>query len=418
MVTTRRSSFGIQDGDSLALRSRSVPASTDNTPSSKRKEGGMDVRSSSRKKRKSYGDDGADDAVVEQTQEIAPALNEDGGSLAEPASGSAREAQVAPGPGRLYGSEAGLQEPKSWLEDDFVPLSSETPLKQHSNAKQSEGVAEAVEQAASTDGPSVDEFDQDAASPNTENNFQSKGRLNHKSGDASQGLNEGADQKRVVQAPTHNVHKRFGSEEPVPLEEEVATIELQEVEQDAGGANGKHDGASSDDDEPEVVGSKLISRGIRPAVKAPKRTKRKAKPSTLVVNKHATPAEAERAPAEEDPFFVDSRAVQVSTNTPDLPLTTPESQSNQTGTTASHQPPKKRKLVNGSEMKPKDIIKDGVTYRTVSEPQPIVLALKRRGTSYLPPKSNTNSWRLRKQVLGRKRVQHVWGGRSAFLRTS
>jgi hypothetical protein len=352
---------------------------------------------------------------MEQTQEIAPVSNEDGGSLAEPASGLAREGQMGWGHRLLYGSKAGPEEPKSWLEDDFVRLSSEGAPRQTSNAKQSED-ADPVEQAKSQNGLSVDEFDQDAASPNTENHFQSKDRLNHESGDVLQGLNEGVGQKLVMQSLASNVHKRFGSEEPEPMEEEAATIGLQEDEQSAGRANGEHEDSSSDDDVPEVVGSKLISKGIRPVVKAPKRTKRKAKPSPLV-NEQATPADAEAGTSEGDPFFVDSRPELVSNSTPNLPLTTPESQRNQTGTTARHQPPNKRKLFDGRERKPKDIIKDGVTYRTVSEPEPVVRALKRHGTSHLPSKSNMNSWRLRKQVLGRKRVQHVWGGRAAFLRS-
>src|SRR5256885_6601413 len=65
MVTTRRSSFGVQDGDTLALRSKAAPVSMNNTQSKKRKDYTASVGSSLRKKRKSFGNDGTDEAIEE-----------------------------------------------------------------------------------------------------------------------------------------------------------------------------------------------------------------------------------------------------------------------------------------------------------------------------------------------------------------
>jgi hypothetical protein len=416
MVTTRRSSFGIQDGDTLALRSKLTPASTDTTPSRKRKEYAVGMRSSSRKKRKSYGIDGEDDVVVAQMQGAGPASNKDGSSFAEPAPDSAHREEMGLGLGILSGKKSELEEPKSWLEDDSVSPSSKAPAPR-SNVEQKHDIPEKGEPAISPEDHPIDGHGQKAEDLAMMNYRKGKKLTDHESRDEPRNTIEIVDQKPPVQRSTANMHKRFGSEEPVLIDNEGASTGLQEDEREAGSANGdEEDDTSSDDDAPEIVGSKSVSKDIRLPVKAPRKAKRKAKPSKAI-NEQATTTEDERAHPENDTLFDDPPPGQVSTNTLDLSLSASDPLSIRTKLVSGHHPSKKRKLFDESEKKPKDIIKGGVTYRTVSDPQPTALASKRHRTSHLPPKSNTNGWRLRKQVLGRKRVQHVWGGRSAFLRT-
>jgi hypothetical protein len=329
--------------------------------------------------------------------------------VAEPASGSAKI---------VNGNNGELEERKSSLQDDFVPLPSKTPRSQP-NAKQEVDIAENHKQAISPDGRALDALDQDSKVQSATIDSKRKESTDHGGRDVYSETNRSVAQKLHAQALTSNpnVHKRFGSEEPVLVDGEAASTELRKDDQEAGSAHGDGDGdASSDDDAPEIYGSKSAAKNVKVPVKALRKAKRKAKPSEPV-NQQAAATGIEREPAEEDPIFVDTLPEQASNNTSDLHPSTPEPLSNRTRRVSTEQPPKKRKLFDESERKPKDIIKDGVTYRTISDLQPIVLESKRHKTSHLPPKSNANSWRLRKQVSGRNRVQHVWGGRSAFLRS-
>jgi hypothetical protein len=401
MVATRRSSFGIQDGDTLALRSKTPPASIDTTQSKKRKGCAASVRSSSRKKRKSFGNDRADDAIEEQTRES----NEDGNLLAEPASGSA---EMSLAPPILDANKDQAAESKAWLEDDFVRLSPEEPVRRP-GAVQAQDVADPAEDAKSSNrNVSQDEENLTTVNGSTNNPAKSETQI------IPQDLNGNADFESSSQTANPRVHKRFGSEEPVFMDDEVGDTGLQEDERDDANANRDNDGAvSSDDEAPEVIGSKSIAKNARPTLKAPKRAKRKGKPSTDIKDQIAD--DDERTKLDEDPFIVDPLPETTSTTTRDLAIGVPEHLSIGTST---RQPSRKHKLFDKSERTPKDIIKDGVTYRTVSGPQHVALASKRHKVSNLPPKSNSNSWRLKKQILARKRVQHVWGGRSAFLQRS
>jgi hypothetical protein len=403
MVTTRRSSFGIQDGDTLALRSKTPPASINITQSKKRKEYATSVHPSPRKKQKSFGNDGADDAIEEQAQES----NEDGNLLAEPASSSAG---MSLAPLILDANKGQAAESKAWLEDGCVPLSPEEPVR-WSDAAQAQDVADPAEDAKSSnrnvgqdeENPiTVKESTSDPAKSETQN--------------TPQDLNNNADLKSPSQTANPRMHKRFGSEELVFMGGEVASTGLQEDERDDANANGyNHDAVSSDDEAPEVVGSKSIAKNSRPTLKAPKRAKRKGKPSADIKGQIA--GDGERTKPDEDPFIVDSQPKKTSTATQDLAIGVPEHLSIGARTSFSRQLSKEHKLFDKSERKPKDIIKDGVTYRMVSDRRSVVLTSKKHKASNLPPKSNSNNWRLKKQILARKRVEHVWGGRSAFLRS-
>jgi hypothetical protein len=405
MVTTRRSSFGVQDGDTLALRSKTAPTSINTTQSKKRKEYAVSVDLSSRKKRKSFGNDGADEAMEEQMQEP----NDDGNLLAEPASGSAEMSMAPP---ILDASNGRAVEPGTWLEDDLVPLSPEEPVRR-SDAAQVQDVADPAEDAKS----SYYNVRQDEENLTTVNGSTSD-PAKSETQNTSQDLNDNADLKSSSQIANPLVHKRFGSEEPVSMDDEVADAGLQEDERDDADANANRDYASavsSEDEAPEVVGSKSITKNARPILKAPKRAKKKGKPSTDIKDRIAD--DDKRTRPDEDPFIVDSLPEKISTTTRDLAIGVPGHLGIRASTGSNRQPSKKHKLFDKSERKPKDIIKDGVTYRKVSDPQSMALASKRHKVSNLPPKSNSNSWRLKKQVMARKRVQHVWGGRSAFLRS-
>lgn len=415
MVTTRRSSFGIQDGDTLALRSRSIPLSPDATPSRKRKDPRERVPSSSRKKRKSSGREGADDAVVEQTPENVLTLNEDESSGAEPAAGSIEKDQIVLAPGTVDPEGSEPKQSKSWLEDDFVPLPLEAAARQL-NAQQPRDVAGEIERTSSKSLPG-DALDQDAEVQISMNYSKSADPMDHQDRDMPQHADASLDRKQAVHVPMLNVHKRFGSEDPVLANDEDASTTPKREQQEGGSVQrDESDDAYSEDDAPEVVGSKSVSKDVKLPAKAPRKAKRKAKPSRTV-EKQPTIAEVERAPVGEDLFFVDSLPEHTSNNTPDYSRSKAESLSHMAETTSSHQRSNRRKLFHKNDDKVKDIIKDGVTYRTVFDPPPAIRASKEHKASHLPPKSNTNSWRLRKQVLGRKKVQHVWGGRSAFLRS-
>jgi hypothetical protein len=420
MVTTRRSSFGIQDGDTLALRSRSIPLSPDVTPSRKRKDVGACAPPSSRKKRKSSGHEGAHDAGVEHMQETASALNEDESAVTEPAAGSTQMGSLALVPEPI---DRGASEPKRskpWLEDDFVPLSSEASAYQL-NAQHPRGVAGEIERSLPESLPG-NALDQDAEVATSINYLKNADPMDYQDRDISRDADGSLDQNSAVQVPMPNVHKRFGSEDPGPADGEDASAAPQRDQQGGGSLEGDESGdASSDDDTPEVVGSKSVSRDVKLPVKAPWKAKRKAKPGRAV-EKQPTIVEAERTPVEEDLVLADSLPEQISNYSPDFSRSIPRPLSNMTEAISGHQRSKKRKLFaknnnNNNNKKTKDIVKDGVTYRTVFDPPPAVRASKEHKTSHLPPKSNTNSWRLRKQVLGRRKVQHVWGRRSAFLRS-
>lgn len=415
MVTTRRSSFGIQDGDTLALRSRSIPLSPDVTPSRKRKDAAACAPPSSRKKRKSSSHGGAHDAGVAQTQETASALNEDGTAVTEPAAGSTPMDYLALVPETI---DCGASEPeraKSWLEDDFVPLPSGAPAYQL-NTQQSRGVAGEIERTLPESLPG-NAVDQHAEVETSIKYWKNAGPMDYQDRDISRDADGGLDQNSAVQVPMPNVHKRFGSEDPVPANDEDASAAPQRDAQGGGNLEGDERGdASSDDDTPEVVGSKSVSRDVKLPAKAPRKAKRKAKPGRTV-EKQPTIVEAERAPVEEDVVIADSPPGQISNHSPDFSRSIPRPLSNMTEAISGHQRSKQRKLFARNSKKTKDVVKDGVTYRTVFDPPPAVRVSKEHKTSHLPPKSNTNSWRLRKQVLGRRKVQHVWGGRSTFLQS-
>jgi hypothetical protein len=405
MVTTRRSSFGIQDGETLALRSKTAPVSIDATQSKKRKEYATRVGSPSRKKRKSFGTDGADEAIEEQMQES----NGDRNLLAKPASDSAEMNLASP---ILDASKGQAVRPKAWLEDDFVPLSPEESVRR-SDTAQAQGVADLMEDAnVSKRNVHQDENLTTATGPTSD-------PAKSETQSIPQGLNDNVDDNAhlISSSPIANprVHKRFGSEELAFMGDEVAGTVLHEDGRDDANAHGDNDGdVSSDEEAPEVVGSKSIAKSVRPTLKAPKRAKKKGQLSSDVKDKIA---DDERTKPNKDPLIVDSLPDKTSTTTRDLTIGVPEQLGIRTSTSSSRQPSKTHQLFDKSERKPKDIIKDGVTYRTVSDPQSMVVASKRHKVSNLPPKSSSNSWRLKKQIMGRKRVQHVWGGRSAFLRS-
>lgn len=402
MVTTRRSSFGVQDGDTLALRSKTVPTSMNTTQSKKRKEYAASVDSSSRKKRRPFGNDGADEAMEDQTQEP----NDDGNLLAEPASGSVEMSMAPP---ILDASEGRAPEPGTWLEDDLVPLPPEEPVRRP-DAAQAQDVADPAEDAKSSY-YNVRQDEENLATVNGSTSDPAKSKIQN----TLQDLNVNADLKPSSQIANPLVHRRFGSEEPVFMDDEVADAGPQEAERDDANANRDNASATSSEDEaPEVVGSRSITKNARPILKAPKRAKKKGKPSTNIKDRIADGDERTRP--DEDSFIIDSLPERISTTTRDLAIGVPEHLGIRTSTSSSRQPSKKHKLFDKSERKPKDIIKDSVVYRTVSDPQSVVLASKRHKVSNLPPKSNSKNWRLKKQVMARKRVQHVWGGRSAFLR--
>ena len=224
MVTTRRSSFGVQDGDTLALRSKTAPASMNTTQSKKRKEYAAIVDLSSRKKRKPFGNDGADETMEEQTQEP----NDDGNLLAEPASGSAEMSMAPP---ILDASKGRAAEPGTWLEDDLVPLSPEEPVRR-SDAAQAQDVAEPAEDAKS----SYYNVRQDEENLTTVNGSTSD-PAKSETQNTPQDLNDDADLKSSSQIANPLVHKRFGSEEPVFMDDEVADAGLQEDERDDANAN-------------------------------------------------------------------------------------------------------------------------------------------------------------------------------------
>jgi hypothetical protein len=244
MVTTRRSSFGIQDGDTLALRSKLTPASTDTTPSRKRKEYAVGMRSSSRKKRKSYGIDGEDDVVVAQMQGAGPASNKDGSSFAEPAPDSAHREEMGLGLGILSGKKSELEEPKSWLEDDSVSPSSKAPAPR-SNVEQKHDIPEKGEPAISPEDHPIDGHGQKAEDLAMMNYRKGKKLTDHESRDEPRNTIEIVDQKPPVQRSTANMHKRFGSEEPVLIDNEGASTGLQEDEREAGSANGDEEDDTS-----------------------------------------------------------------------------------------------------------------------------------------------------------------------------
>ena len=414
MVTTRRSSFGVQDGDTLALRSKSTPASTETTPIRKRKENTTSVRTSSRKKRKPVGSDSADDALVEaQESESTPRQSAKpfDEPASEPADGQDTDATV----GQPAGTKGEAGTSTSWLGDDFVPLSIGA-LASGANAEKASELTGSVEQTSvPEDGPNTG-LDSDAENVSKMNGSESEILTGQDIQDASQELRQGASQQPSMHTSAPNVHKRFGSEEPELIEEENATTRPQENELELDVENGAGDAdGSSDDEAPEVVGSKSVAKDSKLPLKATKKTKRKAKPKSTA-SEQANTIETEIAATEQDPFFVDLLPTETAQESPGLSLSAPEPSRIQPRSTNSRQPSKRRKLFDESEKKPKDIVKDGVTYRTVSREAPGVLASKRHRASHLPPKSSASNWRLKKQVLGRKRVQHVWGGRSTFLR--
>jgi hypothetical protein len=403
MVTTRHSSFGIQDGDTLALRSKTTPASINITQSKKRKEYAASVHPLPRKKQKSFGNDGVDDAIEEQAQESS----ENGNLLAEPASGSAGMSLAPP---NLDANKGQAVESKAWLEDGCVPLSPEEPVRR-SDAAQAQGVADPAEDAKSSN-RNIGQHEENLTTMKGSTSDPAKSEAQN----IPQDPNNNADLKPSSQAMNPRVHKRFGSEELVFMDDQVAGTGLQQDERDDANANGYNDDAvSSDDEAPEVVGSKSVAKNSRPTLKAPKRAKRKGKPGMDMKDQIAD--DGERAKPDEDPFIVDSLPKKTSTTTRDLAIGVPEHLSIGLSTSFSRQPSKGHKLFDKSERKPKDIIKDGITYRIVPDSQSVVLTSKRHKASNLPPKSNSNNWRLKKQILARKRVEHVWGGRSAFLRS-
>lgn len=83
------------------------------------------------------------------------------------------------------------------------------------------------------------------------------------------------------------------------------------------------------------------------------------------------------------------------------------------------QPPSKRRKLFAEPGKPihRDILKDGTTYRPLASDEPAVAISRKQTTSHLPPPSNPTSRKVKEHMLVRKRVQHIWGGRSAFLRS-
>ena len=414
MVTTRRSSFGVQDGDTLALRSKSTSGSTETTPTRKRKEYAVGVRSSSRKKRKPFGSDGADDAPVEP-QEIESTPRQSAKPFDEPASKPADEENTDAAVGQPIGTKGEPGTSTSWLEDDFIPFSTGILASVANAEKASEVKSPATQTSVPDDNPNTG-LDLDAENMSKMDGSEKEILTDQDIQDASLELRQDASQQPSRHTSAPNVHKRFSSEEPELIEEENAATGPQENELDLDVENGAGDAdGSSDDDAPEVVGSKSVAKDSRPPFKAPKKTKRKAKPKSAV-SAQANTTETDHAAKEEDPFFVDLLPKEISKESPELSLSVPEPPRSQPRTTSSRQPSKKRKLLDESEKKPKDAVKDGVTYRTVSKEGPGVLASKRHRASHLPPKSSVSNWRLKKQVLGRKRVQHVWGGRSTFLR--
>jgi hypothetical protein len=187
MVTTRRSSFGVQDGDTLALRSKTVPASINTTQSKKRKEYAASAPPSSRKKRKSLGNDGVDDASEEQTQES----NEDGILLTEPASGSV---EMSLAPPILDANKGQAAESKAWLEGNFVPLSPEEPVRR-SDAAQAQDVADPAEDTKSSN-RNVGQDEENLATVNESTSDPAKSETQN----TPQDLNDNADLKSSSQA--------------------------------------------------------------------------------------------------------------------------------------------------------------------------------------------------------------------------
>ena len=400
MVTTRRSSFGVQEGDTLALRSKSQATMGESTPTKKRKEFTVAEHSSSRKKHKSFGNDDADNAIIEAPATQSTSL-EDAGHFDKHASGPVDKQAADLVVSQPEDKKGGVKNSTSWLEEDFVPLSTED-LVRRSDAKIGHDDTNSVEKSRIPTDRSIDGLDKDAGSVNTMNDTNPKDVAHQEIQNASQEPGEVADHKQPTRPPALNVHKRFGSEGPELIEEEAAVSGEQARGAEEGVEGGIEDGGiSSDDDAPEVVGSKSLVKDSRPHVKAPKKAKRKAKHDNARSNQTPT-VDTEQAAADED--------------APGLSLGESEPLTVQTRATSSHQSLKQRGLFHESDKKRKDLVKDGVIYRTLSDPQPAVFASNTRQASHLPPKSNANTWRLKKQILGRKRFQHFWGGRSAFLR--
>ena len=416
MVTTRRSSFGVQDGDTLALRSKSASTVTETTPTKKRKEYAVGVRSSSRKKRKAFGNDGADIAAAE-VEETQLTFLEHAKLSDEPPSSPVKDQDTGIAISQLEGKRDEAAESISWLGDNLVPLPAEDPTPGASARKDRE-VADPVGQAVLPDDQSSKDLDPDAEELTKRNDAEEKPLTNKEISNEAQKLDDAAGQQPPTQLTAPNVHKRFGSEEPELTEEGNAADEPLDSDQEPGAVNVTGDIAiSSDDEAPEVVGSKSIATDSRPHLKALRRAKRRVKPNKAG-SEQADTVMTERVPAEKDQLFVDLLPEALPKSKTEAHFTASEPPSIPARSTGSSlQLSKKRKLLEEREKKPKDVVKDGVTYRTVSRKEPVVFLSKSRTASHLPPKSNANNSRLRKQVLGRKRVQHIWGGRSTFLRS-
>ena len=170
---------------------------------------------------------------------------------------------------------------------------------------------------------------------------------------------------------------------------------------------------SSDEDAPEVAGTKSVAKEKRLPVKPPKRQKTKSKPSTVT----DVPHKAERETPVNDHVVLSEQSAVFDTKPPaDIPLSEPESEAIVRQSISNTSTSKRRKVFDDTAKGPKDVVQDGVIYRALPEDQPTVTVSKKH-MFQLPPKSNTASRRQKEQMLVRKRVQHTWGGRSAFLRS-
>ena len=242
--------------------------------------------------------------------------------------------------------------------------------------------------------------------------------------------------------PIQGAHKRFGSEDPLPdngVSPEPPSDKSLSTAQKLPSAASNED---SEDEAPEVLQSSVTKREVLPFGGLTKKVRKGAKQSRAVgVDAHNNEDRTSKTLVSPDEPLAefkqldgrivldssDSRAgAEVPLNLEDdtavVPLRIPGMQDktkHSDSTKFSKHNTKKRKLSpDYSGSKPKDVVRNGITYRRLPSTEPSTHSShsKQHAVSLLPAKRNLASVRLREQMLAKKRVQHDWSGRDSFLR--
>ncbi len=399
MVTTRRGSHGIHEGDALALRSKDTPDTPELSSGRRLRDGKIHEPSPiPSRKRKLNGNDVPDAAPTKEARNGNTSSTDPEAGLPDPTEAPQNAVDTA------------AIESSNELLNDFISFPEEITSESFPPGKGqlSKRPAKLPQRQSKNNSKRFDTASTTAATSRT-----AAGNQDVVAVLPVEDANVVNGELASSEAPMSNSHKRFDSEEPLIAEEGSLIVQEElgiPVAQTTKDAEDRE--SSSDEEAPEVFGTKSAAKDTRPLIKAPKPQKTKSKPSTVTEVSQKTEPEA----AVDDYPLLSEQTADADTDAPAaVPLYVPEPQSILLKFSATTVTSKKRKIFDGTAKAPKDLVQDGVIYRPFLEDQPTVTVTKKH-MFQLPPKQGA-SRRQKEQMLVRKRVQHIWGGRTAFLRS-